>query len=122
MQAPEGVDVGAIVAGVDRGVDLARSDQGSDCRLLAAATRRAELEDLAAPARLQPFLARAGRDLLRSRLGRALVFGAAPVQRLDRTLVLGPQARRGQRTGVDAGEELARRRLLPAFTGGANGA
>src|SRR5690349_14582327 len=52
-QAPAGVEVGAIVAGVDGGLDLLVGEQRSDRGVLAPTTDRPQLEHLAAPARFQ---------------------------------------------------------------------
>ena len=50
-------------------------------------------------------------------LGGALVIGAAPVQRLDRALVLAAQAEPGQLIGVEGVDELVRGALPPGERG-----
>ena len=96
-QAAEGVEVGAVVAGVDRGAHVALGDQRGHRGVLAAAAVGAQLEHLAAPARFEAGATGVGRDLAGAQLGGLLVLGAAPVQRLDRPLVLDPQSRRRAR-------------------------
>ena len=87
----EGVDVGAVVARVDDPVEAVAGEQRGDRGVLAAAADRPQLQHLAPPARVEPGPAGVDRDLPRRRLGRAPRRGAAPVERLDRPLVLEPQ-------------------------------
>ena len=89
-QAAEGVEVGAVVAAVERDRDPVGREQRRDRGVLAAAPGRTQLEDLASPARLETGPPGLGGELVRPRLGGALVLDRAPVQRLDRALVLDP--------------------------------
>src|SRR6476646_3986867 len=57
VQAAEGVEVGGVVARVQRALQLSLLQQCTDGRALVRLDRRADLQHLAAPARPQP-----GRD------------------------------------------------------------
>src|SRR5262249_18448334 len=108
-EATEGVEVGAVVAPVGGPVDPVGGEQRGDRGVLAAAAARPQLEDLAPPARFEAAVPRAPRQLVRPRLGGRFVFGAAPMKRLDRALVLAAQL--GAFETVASGEEFARLEL-----------
>lgn len=90
-QGTEGLDIGAVIPGVDRDIYIRPLQERSDCRALATASRRPDLKHLAAPVRFKPECFGVGGDLACQRLGLCLALGAAPVQCLDRPLVLQTQ-------------------------------
>ena len=110
-QAAECVEVGAVIAGVGDAVDPVRSEESCDRRVLASPAGRAQLEDLASPVRLQAMATSLRGDRVGVGLGRPLIGGAAPVKRLDRSLVLRAQAGRGELLRVELGHELGRAAL-----------
>ena len=100
-QAAEGVEVGAVVAGVDGGARAVAGEQRGDRGVLAAAADRPQLQHLAAPARFEPGLPAATAISWARASARPLVLGAAPVQGLDRPLVLEPQPGPVELSGVE---------------------
>ena len=120
----ERVQVGHVVAGVERGphrrpLAAARARRGP-CPI---GDRRPDLEHLAAPVRPQPLRLRLARRAARTRAcARVLVRRAAPVEGHDRALVLDPHAQRAQLRRVALRDEslhlAARSARSPAATRG----
>ena len=85
-----------------------RGEQPLDGRPLVDPGGRADLQHLAPPVRLETGLPRGCGDLARVPLGGLLVGGTAPVERLDRSLVLETQPGPVQRGALQLANELAR--------------
>ena len=113
-EAAERVEVGGVVADVERDGEVAVAQQVDDPGALVDPHRRPDLEHLAAPVGGEARPLGGRRDVLDRRLRLLLVGHAAPVQRRDRLLVLQPHAQLAQILGeVLVGEVLdaARPRL-----------
>ena len=91
VERPEGIEIGAIVAGVEGRRRVRPEQQGFGRGTLVDADRRSQLQDLAAAMGDQLAALGGPGDVLGQAFGRELVRGAAPVQGDDRTLVLEPQ-------------------------------
>ena len=101
-QGGEGVEVGPVVAAVERPGDLALADQAPHGNPLVDRGDGAQLEHHAAEVRHQALLGRELGDRSRALLGRLGVAGPAPVDRLDRALVLESQAEAGEVRPIEA--------------------
>src|SRR5579875_1642499 len=106
-QAAERIQVGAVVAYVQRRGQIRAAQQRGDPESLAERHRRAYLEHLAPPVHGEALLLRLACELAHRLLGEALVGGAAPVEGRDRGLVLAAHAHALQLGGVYARGELA---------------
>ncbi len=80
MQRLERVEVGRVVAGVERALEAALAEQVCDCGALVGADGRAQLEHLAAEPGDEALVARAGRDRFEHRQRFGFVLGAAVVE------------------------------------------
>ena len=92
VSASERVDVGGVVADVQRSVDVGVLEERRDPGALVDPYRRANLEYLASPMGLQSGVACLLSDLIDRGVGGVVVGRAAPVERDDRPLVLEPDA------------------------------
>ena len=117
LEAADRVEVGLVVAGEDHVLDLPAGDQFGDRAGLAFHVRRAQLHDLAAPVGVEPGLLGVVADDPDEALG--AVTGTAPVERLDRALVLEPDLLLDPEDVVVLVDELpgARRPLLRRGSG-----
>ena len=107
VEHAEGVEVGHVVARVQRDAHRRPLEQLPDGPVLADRHRRPDLEHLAPPVGPQPLRHRLGGDPLHQGASGVLVGCPAPVEGHDRALVLDPHAQRAQLRGV----ALARERL-----------
>src|SRR5579884_1292816 len=105
-QAAERVEIGGVVADIERDVDVRVLEQRRDPGALVDLHGWAHLEHLAAPVSAQPGVLGAGGDRIDGGTRSLLIGRAAPVEGDDRALVLDPHATAAQVGGVGLAAEL----------------
>ena len=108
-QRGERVEVGEVVAAEQRPGRAGALDQRGGDGSLVDARSRAQLEHLAAGVRMEAGRRGLGAELERAGLGRRLVGRAAPVERLNRALVLDPKPELGELERRQLADECPRR-------------